>query len=178
MPSIHHEKFRAELRAVSPTGTSEDGLAFFVPVCSTTASSNSSSDHRHGGIGIVGSDTNGQRCGRIDVGEIDAFHDGLFDATRSRHERLMITLHFVRHVDPEGGWVNAGVWCAEDDYFEECVEVHLYDVVDRLLISILRDSTRHSYMRVFENSLRVVHLLSYSLFVMFRGACNIRHVRD
>ncbi len=110
--------------------------------------------------------------------DVDARNDGLFDESRNRHSWMMVTLGYVRRVrrDPNSAQTTADA--SEPSYCEEIDRVHLYDVVDRLLISMFRDTTRYRYMRVFKNSLRLVHLLAYSLFVLFGLACDVRPLQE
>ncbi len=62
-------------------------------------------------------------------------------------------------------------------YFEEVELVHQCDMVNRYLIWMFPDTTRHSYMRVFKNLLRAVSLLPYSV-LYYLGSLVIHVLAD
>ncbi len=45
-------------------------------------------------------------------------------------------------------------------YFMEDDEVHLFDVVDRVLTAMFRNTSQHRYMRSFKEALCVVQVLA------------------
>ncbi len=72
---------------------------------------------------------------------------------------MIITLRHVGRVRRDPNSSQTARASSDTIYCDEVEHVHPYNVVDRLLISMFRDTTRHRYMRVLKNSLRVVHIL-------------------
>ncbi len=177
---MYRSNFEAKLCETPENGAEQEGQGFWVPKTTTIpiCNSQSSIDDRDEGAGENRNEpsqlSNGPRRQIIDE---NSRNNMLSEKTRLAHPWLKIRLSYYRRVCNEAGdrYLEADdgseVWC------EEQGDVHLYDVVDRILILMFRDTTRHRYLRCMNNSIGVLHALAFSLYVLFGEVCNVREVR-
>ncbi len=74
----------------------------------------------------------------------------------------MVYWRKIRYEDMNSTNVH-GSGLEDAQYYLQTDQIHLYDVVDRMLVEMFRDSSRNRYMSLMNHAMRVVHMIAMSI---------------